>query len=107
MNIQYTKSSGNVFKDLGLHNAEELLAKAKLANAIASVIEDRNFTQQKAAKITGTSQTKISAVVRGDLDQFTIDRLIKMLISFDQDVKIELSPKPSSRNYAVMTVATA
>lgn len=107
MNIQYTKSSGNVFKDLGLPNAEELLAKAELANAIASVIEDRNLTQQQAARITGTSQAKISDVVRGNLDQFTIDRLIKMLMAFDQDVKIELSPKPLSRNYAVMTVATA
>ena len=107
MKIEYEVGSGNVFKDLGLPNADELLAKAKLANAIASVIEDRNLTQQKAARITGTSQAKISDVVRGNLDQFTIDRLIKMLLAFDQDVKIELSPKPSSRNYATMTVATA
>lgn len=107
MNIKYTKSSGNVFKDLGLPNAEELLAKAELANAIASIIEDRNLTQQEAASITGTSQAKISDVARGRLDQFTIDRLIKMLMAFDRDVRIELAPKPRSRQYAVMTVATA
>lgn len=107
MNIEYTKSSGNVFKDLGLPDAEELLAKAKLANAIASIIEDGDLTQQQAARIAGTSQAKISDVVRGNLDQFTIDRLFKMLMAFDRDVRIELAPKPRSRPYAIMTVAVA
>ena len=107
MKLEYTIGSGNVFKDLGLPNAEELLAKAELANAIASVIEDRSITQQQAARIIGTSQAKISDVVRGNLDQFTIDRLIKMLMAFDQDVRIELAPKPRSRAHAIMTVAVA
>lgn len=107
MKIQQTITSGNVFKDLGLPDAEELLAKAELAHAITCIIEDRNLTQQQAARITGTSQAKISDVVRGNLDQFTIDRLIKMLIAFDQDVRIQLAPKPKSRSYAMMTVATA
>jgi predicted XRE-type DNA-binding protein len=107
INIEYTVGPGNVFRDLDLPNPEELLAKAELANAITCVIEDRNLTQKQAAKITGTSQAKISDVVRGNLDQFTIDRLIKILIAFDQDVKIKLAPKPKSRDYAVMTVATA
>ncbi|MEK7164999.1 MAG: helix-turn-helix transcriptional regulator [Patescibacteria group bacterium] len=107
MKIEYEIGSGNVFKDLGLPNAEELLAKAKLAHAITCVIEDRNLTQQKAAKLADTTQAKISDVVRGNLDQFTIDRLIKMLMAFDQDVRIELAPKPKSRNHAIMTVAVA
>ncbi len=107
MKLKITPSSGNVFKDLGLPNAEELLAKAELAHAITCVLEDRNLTQKQAARITGTSQAKISDVVRGNLDQFTMDRLIKMLIAFDQNVRIQLAPKPKSRNYAIITVATA
>ena len=107
MELKITEGSDNIFKDLGLPNAEELLAKAKLAVGITAIIQDRGLTQQQAARITGTSQAKISDVVRGNLDQFTIDRLIKMLMAFDQDVRIELSPKPSSRNRAMMTVATA
>ncbi len=107
MKIQQTLTSGNIFKDLGLPNAEELLAKAELSVAIIRAIKNRNLTQKQAAKITGTSQAKISDVVRGNLDQFTLDRLIKMLIAFDQDVRIELAPKPKSREHAIMTVATA
>ncbi|MDP3995043.1 MAG: helix-turn-helix transcriptional regulator [bacterium] len=105
--LEYTLGSGNVFKDLGLPNAEELLAKAELVHAITCAIEDRNLTQQQAARIAGTSQAKISDMVRGQFDQFTIDRLIKMLMAFDQDVRIELAPKPRSRARATMTVATA
>jgi len=107
MELKITEGSDNIFRDLGLPNAEELLAKAKLAVEITVIIKDRGISQQQAARITGTSQAKISDVVRGNLDQFTLDRLIKMLMAFDQDVKIELSPKPSSRNRAMMTVATA
>ena len=107
MNIQQTISSGNVFRDMGLPDAEELLAKAELAFAITRAIENKKITQQQAARITGTSQAKISDVVRGNLDQLTIDRLIKMLMAFDQDVHIELAPKPRSRDHAVMTVAVA
>ena len=107
MELKITEGSDNIFRDLGLPNAEELLAKAKLAVEITVIIKDRGISQQQAARITGTSQTKISDVVRGNLDQFTLDRLIKMLMAFDQDVRIELSPKPSSRNRAMMTVATA
>jgi len=104
--IQITEGSDNIFKDLGLPNAEELLAKAKLVSQIISEIEDRKLTQKQGAKIIGTSQAKISDMMRGNFDQFTIDRLIKMLMAFDQDVKIELAPKPKSRDYAIMTVAT-
>lgn len=107
MSIKFTVGSDNIFKDLGLPNAEELLAKAKLSVQITAIIQDRGLTQQQAARIAGTSQAKISDMVRGQLDQFTIDRLIKMLMAFDQDVKIELAPKPKSRNHAIMTVAVA
>lgn len=106
-NLNYTVGSGNVFKDLGFPNAEEMLAKAELAHQINRTIKDRNLTQKQAARIAGTSQAKISDVVRGNLGQFTIDRLIKMLMAFDQDVRIELMPKPRSRARAIMTVATA
>ncbi len=107
MKIKFTKGSDNIFKDLGLPNAEELLAKAKLAVEITVIIKNRGISQQQAAKLAGTSQAKISDVVRGNLDQFTIDRLIKMLMAFDQDVRIELAPKPRSRAHAIMTVAVA
>lgn len=51
----YTRSSGNVFKDLGLPSSDERLAKAKLAYKINRLIADRGMTQKKAADFLGIS----------------------------------------------------
>lgn len=101
---QFITGSTNVFADLGLEDAGELLAKATLARSIAGLIKKRGLTQQKAAALLGTSQAKISDVVRGRLDAFTLDRLMKMLVAFDQDVSITCKPKPVSRTHGMLSV---
>lgn len=100
----FSESTGNIFADLGRPNAEELLAKAKLAHEIACIIEKRGLTQHQAARLLGTTQAKVSDVVRGRLEKFTMDRLIKMLVAFDCDVRISYKPKPRSRERATVTV---
>ncbi len=92
-----TKSSGNVFADLGLKNPEELLAKAKLAQQISTIIDKRGLTQAAAAEILGTKQSKVSDIVRGKLTKFTLDRLIKMLVALDYDVRVSYKHKPRHR----------
>src|SRR5690606_11778022 len=68
-------SSGNVFADLGLPNAESLLAKAELVRRIAQIIRDRKLTQANAATLLGIEQPKISALLRGKFHGFSSDRL--------------------------------
>ena len=60
-------SSGNVFADLGLEDADELLVKAELVRRIGSIIRHRHLTQVEAAKLLGIDQPKISALLRGRL----------------------------------------
>ena len=79
--IKITRSSGNVFADLGLPDADHLLAKADLAIEISSIIEDRGLTQAEAAEIMGVDQPKVSALVRGRLDGFSMERLYRFLIA--------------------------
>ena len=90
---QITKSSGNVFHDLGLHDADVLQAKAELVHWIATIIEKRGLTQVAAAEILGVSQPKISALLHGRIDGFSIDRIVKYLAALDQDVEISVRPK--------------
>jgi predicted XRE-type DNA-binding protein len=71
--------SGNVFADLGLPDAEEALAKARLAQAIAGAIERKGLSQGEAAGIMGLDQPKVSALVRGRLSGFSTDRLFRCL----------------------------
>ena len=91
------RGSGNAFQDLGLADAGELLAKAKLARAIASHVSSRKMTQAELARLSGISQPKISGLLKGRISGFSSDRLMHILLKLDQDVTIVLRPKPEDR----------
>lgn len=90
-------SSGNVFADIGLPDAEELLFKADLVIAIANIIEKRRLSQRRAAETTGIDQPKISALMSGDTRGFSTDRLIKILTRLGQDVEIKVHKSKGSK----------
>jgi len=91
------EGSGNVFADLGLPNPEERLVKAQLAHAISTIINSRRLTQSQAAKVLGTDQAKVSALMHGRLAGFSIERLLRFLVALDRDVTISVHPKPENR----------
>jgi len=74
-----TESSGNVFADLGIKDADAYLAKSVLAIHIHRVIKKRRLTQDEAGQILGISQPKVSAIIKGRLDGFTRERLFSFL----------------------------
>jgi len=92
--IKITRGSGNVFADIGLPDAEEYMTKAKLAYRICDIIEERKLTQAQAAKVLGVDQPKVSALVRGRLEGFSIERLLRYLNALGRDVEIVVRPKP-------------
>ena len=81
---------------MGLPNPEELLAKADLAIQIRRIIEERGLTQAQAAELLAIDQPKISALVRGRLEGFSIERLTRFLNAAGLDVEIVVRPKPRS-----------
>ncbi|MDQ3701405.1 MAG: helix-turn-helix domain-containing protein [Chloroflexota bacterium] len=92
--ISVSASSGNVFEDLGLPKAQERPAKANLARQIKNIIAERHLTQSQAAGLMGISQPKVSDVVRGTLSGFSMDRLFKVLLALNYDVRILVTPTP-------------
>ena len=96
------ESIGNVFADLGLPDADELMAKAELARTIRRLIERRGLTQTDAARLLGTTQPKVSDLFRGRLDGFSMERLYRFLNALGQDVQIVVKPKPRSREHATI-----
>lgn len=93
-----THSSGNVFADLGLPNADDLLAKANLASHIRHTIKARRLTQMQAADLLKLDQPKVSAIINGRLDGFSTERLMRFLNDLGCDVQISVSaPHPKSR----------
>jgi predicted XRE-type DNA-binding protein len=97
-------SSGNVFADIGLPDAEERLAKAQLAHKISEIIQRRHISQAEAARILGTEQPKISAIMNGKLSGFSLERLIYFLNVLGSDVQIIVKPKPPRRKSAALEV---
>jgi predicted XRE-type DNA-binding protein len=81
MAIKFTRSSGNVFRDLGYSapEAEHLRVRAELMVALDRLIKRRRLTQAQAAKLLGVSQPRVSDLVRGQFHRFSIDALVEML----------------------------
>lgn len=100
-------SSGNVFADLELPDAEEMQAKALLSIQIHGIIKKRRLTQAQAAELLGIDQPKVSALIRGRLKGFSMERLFHFLNLLGRDVQIVVSPKSRTRVQGCLKVAAA
>lgn len=101
------KGSGNVFADLDLTNADELLAKARLASVISDIVSERNLTQAAAAKLLGTSQPHVSNLSNGRLEGFSLERLARFLTMLDRDVDIVVRRRPATQPTGRLRVTLA
>ncbi len=95
--LEYEKSSGNVFADLGLDQPEELLARAKLLNDVSALIKNSGLSQKEVAKKLEITQPKVSMLVSGQLSAFSTDTLIHYLSILGCEVQIKVK-KPRSRS---------
>ena len=91
------KSSGNVFADLGFEQdeAEHLRIRSALMATLRQVLLDRKLTQTAAASLFKVSQPRISDLVRGKIDLFSIDMLVDMLAR--ADVRVDVRTTVSAR----------
>ena len=104
-NRESTTSSGNVFADLNLPQADDLLAKAELAAKIIAEIQRRRLTQSQAAAILGIDQPKVSALKQGKLSGFSIERLMRLLLVLGRDIEITVKRRAKSKSVARLRVA--
>lgn len=81
MTTRVRRSSGNVFRDLGFSGEEatNLKLRSDLMIRLSKLIDARGLTQSQAADLFGVTQPRISDLVRGKIDRFSIDTLIAML----------------------------
>jgi predicted XRE-type DNA-binding protein len=92
MSDEITHGSGNVFADLGMDDAAERQTKTRLAMAINGLLKERKLKQMEAAKVLNILQPKVSALLRYQLDGFSVERLMGFLTALDQDVEIMIRP---------------
>jgi predicted XRE-type DNA-binding protein len=97
----YTLSSGNVFKDLGLPLPEERLAKAKLAHKINRLIAVQEMTQREAANCLEISQYKMTQLRNGRLKNFTINDLGSLLEKLEYHTQLNTQGRTEKEHYVV------
>jgi len=95
--LSVTKSSGDVFADLGLDLSEEDRLKVQIAQTIVVAINERNLTQIEAAEIMGIDQPKVSALMRGRLEGFSLQRLLNFVTALGRDVDIRIKKSRDPR----------
>ncbi|WP_050452222.1 helix-turn-helix domain-containing protein [Candidatus Burkholderia verschuerenii] len=92
MNEPITESTGNVFSDLGFSNEEATLLqlRADLMASLRQAIESRGWTQAQAAESLGISQPRVSDLMRGKWDRFSLDMLLSLAVRAGLHPHIEL-----------------
>jgi predicted XRE-type DNA-binding protein len=106
-NIVWEEGSKNVFADLDMPDAEEKLAKAKLAFKINEIINKKQLKQADASKLLELDQSKISLLNRGNLKDFSVERLAHLLTLLNQDVDIVIKKTNKTSGHGVLRVVYA
>ena len=102
--MKITKSSGNVYADLGIPDPETHALKAALVYRISEIIESKGFTQTDAADKLHISQPDVSKMLKGQFRAFSLDRLMRFLTVLGQDVVIAVKKPAGKRTQGRMTV---
>ncbi len=102
---RYDTGSRNVFKDIGVPNAEEHLVKAQLVFKIDTILKERALKQVEAADLFGIRQPDVSKMLRGEFRQFSVERLLRFLVALDQDVEIVIKPHRDRNNAPALQVS--
>jgi predicted XRE-type DNA-binding protein len=91
--MKIERSTGNVFRDLGFgaKEAESLRLRAELMVEVRRLIRARKLTQHAAADLLGVTQPRISDLIRGKIDLFSIDSLVNMLARGGIRVQLRIS----------------
>jgi predicted XRE-type DNA-binding protein len=101
------RGSINVYADLGMVDAEEMLVKAQLATKIGDIIKRRKLTQVQAAQLLGITQPKLSGLLRGQFRGVSETKMLECLTKLGRDIEIVVKSAPRSRTEGHVSVVFA
>ena len=101
------KGSMNVYADLGMVDANEMLVKAQLAAKIAEIIKLRKLTQTQASSLLGMTQPKLSNMMRGRFRGISEAKMLECMTLLGRDVQIVVKPVSRSRKTGHVSVLFA
>lgn len=103
--IRFEVGSGNIFADLGLKEADHLLARAHIGYHVYKILEQKKLKQRQIADILGIAQSDVSHLMNGHFSRFTTDKLLDFLKRLNRKVRIEVSRRQKGEPYQEVTFA--
>jgi predicted XRE-type DNA-binding protein len=103
--IKFEEGSGNVFADLGLNDADQLLVRSQIGCHVFKILENRKLKQREIASVLGIAQPDVSHLMNGHFSRFTTDKLLDFLKRLEQKVTIEVSRHHRGEPYQEVTFA--
>lgn len=103
--VEVQRSSGNVFADLGLPDADKLKIKSGLVIEIRKAMRQQELTQQEAAKRMGITQPKVSDMMRGDFSNLSERKLMDCLNRLGYDIEIKVRPASDPVGHVMLAIA--
>jgi predicted XRE-type DNA-binding protein len=104
--VRVAVASGNIFADLGLPDADTHFLKAQIVSEIYRLTNERKLTQAQAGKLMGITQPEVSRMFKGRFREYSVERLMGFLTSFDRDVEIVVKPHKTSRKGGRITFSS-
>jgi predicted XRE-type DNA-binding protein len=89
----FEESSGNVFADLGLEDADELFARGKIGIQVIRILKQRNLKQREIGQILGIPQPEVSHLMNGEFQRFSEGKLLLFLKRLDTEITLHLRPR--------------
>ena len=99
----FEESSGNVFADLGLKDADELLTRGKIGIVVLRLLKQRNLKQREISKLLGIPQPEVSHLMKGEFQRFSEGKLLIFLKRLDTEITLHLRPR-NGENQSAETV---
>lgn len=103
--IEMYEGSGNIYADLGLEDADELLIRSQIGFLVFKILEGRKLKQSEIADVLGIKQPDVSHLMNGHFSRFTTDKLLDFLKRLNQKVTIHISSHHKGEPYQEVTFA--
>ena len=97
--VIFEESSGNIFADLGLEDANELQARGMIGYHVFQLLKAQDLKQREIATRLGIKQAEVSHLLNGHFSRFTTDKLLDFLKRLDRKVTIQISPHKKGEPY--------
>ncbi len=104
--IKFEESSGNIFADLGLKDAEELQTRSMIGYHIIQLLKDKDLKQREIADLLAIKQAEVSHLMNGHFSRFTTDKLFNFLKKLGQKVTIQISPHDEGEPFQQVAYGT-